>query len=67
MDVTFFEDVPYFSPEGKALLHHHSPQGENGNTVEENIPFPCISDEVLHKEEYKSDPIEGRSSCHSRY
>lgn len=23
MDVTFFEDVPYFSPEGKALLHHH--------------------------------------------
>lgn len=31
--------------------------GENGNTVEENIPLPEESDEVVHKEEYKVIPL----------
>lgn len=34
MDVTFFEDVPDFSDQGKAVCDPCSLQGENGKTVE---------------------------------
>lgn len=39
MDVTLNEDIPDFSPEGKAILHHHSPQGELED-VEDSAGLP---------------------------